>query len=115
MLVSKCPRRRFGALLIVAAPLMAAVAHAGAPSGHKISVTNKSSGTRTVMLYNNDDTQQSIPASQKALSVNETASLACNTQGSCRMYVEEPSGGRNYGVVSYSCVNLQEGGWLLTC
>jgi hypothetical protein len=115
MLVSKYPRRRFVALFIMAAQLMAAVAHAGSPSGHKINVTNKSNGTRTVLLYNNNDTVLSIPASQKALGVNETASLACNTQGSCKMYIEEPRGGRDYGVVSYSCIRVQEGGGLLTC
>ena len=104
-----------GAALVLASVLSAAAAHAGGPSGHTISVTNATGEKRTVKLYNNNDDVQAAAASEKTLNNNQTDSLACNTQGSCKMYVEQPGGGRDYGTVSSTCVKLNSLGGLQNC
>ena len=108
-------RRAICTTFALAFVLTAAAAHAGSPSGHTISVTNATGGTRTVRLYNNDDGMQAVPASEKTLGANQAASLACNTQGSCKVYVAEEGGGRDYGTVSQSCVKLNALGGLQSC
>ena len=80
--------RRLAIGLAVALPLAGVTpeVRAGSTSGHTLQVRNKSNGTIYVAAYNNDDPRlYDFPSQDVRLGPHQTASLKCNTNGSCKI------------------------------